>query len=55
MRPIILPFTLSPMLWPPTPGSYQSPTTSEPSGAIATSAGRYQLSLEVRMSTIVAL
>ena len=28
------------MLWPPTPGSYQSVTNSEPSGATHTSAGR---------------
>ena len=31
-------------LWPPTPGSYQSATNSEPSGATHTSLGRNQLS-----------
>ncbi len=34
----------SPIAWPPTPGSYQSATISEPSGATQTSAGRNHLS-----------
>ena len=51
MRPRLM----SPMWWPPTPGSYQSATISEPSGATQTSDGRNQLSrVPRRMSTVAA-
>ena len=51
------PRSMSRWACPPTPGSYQSATNSEPSGATHTSAGRNQLFflLPSRMLTIVAL
>jgi hypothetical protein len=45
----------SPVACPPTPGSYQSQTNTDPSGATQTSDGRNQLSLALIRSTTFAL
>ena len=52
-KPINPPLVVSPMPWPPTPGSYQSATKTLPSGATQTSLGRNQLSVLVTRFTLV--
>src|SRR5688572_25548610 len=54
-RPRIVDRSRSPMLWPPTPGSFQSATNTEPSGATHTSEGRNQSSSLVSRFSMVAL
>src|SRR5439155_26367113 len=46
---------LSPIACPPTPGSYQSATISDPSGAVHTSDGRNHLSPPTIIGTMLAL
>src|ERR1051325_6112398 len=46
---------LSPIACPPTPGSYQSATISDPSGAVHTSEGRNHLSPPIIIGTMLAL